>query len=127
MFAKPNWFCTKTFGRRLSPVDWRGWLYVVGVAAVALLPVLILLGRRQGLEALIWLAAVGAFAFYDLWQVRRVLTGGCSPKGAETRPTEVRGPATQQPPAADDGIYFLDQCSGQQPVNTTRFQLSLKQ
>lgn len=125
MFAKPNWFCTKECGRRVSPADWRGWLYLAGLAAIALLPLVVLLGRRQGLEALIWLMAVAAFAAYDLWHVRRVLTGRCT---AQAEPTSRDADAATSYPAAtaDDGIYFLDQ-RGQQPVNTTRFQLSLKQ
>lgn len=127
MFAKPNWFCTKSFGHRVRPANWRGWLYVTGAVVIAMLPTLVLLGRRQGLEALIWLAAVAAFVAYDLWQVRRALSGHCAVRASTPSSDEAMSATTYQASSADDGIYFLDQRTGQQPVNTTRFQLSLKQ
>ena len=126
MFAKPNWFRTKTCGRGVAPATWCGWLYLAGVVSVALLPAVLLLGRRQGLEALIWLGVVAAFVAYDMWHVRRVLLGHCVARPA-TPPAQTTSPTSAVPPAADDGIYFLEQRSSSQPVNTTRFQLSLKQ
>lgn len=127
MFAKPNWFCAKSLEHRVRPANWRGWLYVTGAVLIAVLPVLVFLGRHQGLEALIWLAAVAAFVAYDLWQVRRVLLGHCAVRSSAPPSDEALSPTVYQAPVADDGIYFLDQRTGQQPVNTTRFQLSLKQ
>lgn len=124
MFAQPNWFRTKSFAHGVTPASWRGWLYVVGAAAAAFLPAMLLVGRHQTFEALVWLTAAAGFVGYDLWQVRRNLLGlpACSRKEPP-----VAAPAAAAPPAADDGIYFLDQRPGNQPVNTTRFQLSLKQ
>ncbi len=125
MFAKPNWFRTKSFAHGVAPASWRGWLYVVGAVGAALLPAMLLLGRGQGLEAFIWLIAAAAFIGYDLWQVRRNLLG--LPTCRRQAPPTPAPAAAASPPAGDDGIYFLDQRPGAQPVNTTRFQLSLKQ
>jgi hypothetical protein len=126
MFAKPHWFRMKSIEHGIAPASFGGWLYVAGAVAIGLVPTLLLLARGQWVEGLIWILAVTAFATFDLWQVRRALCGvRCSLKTLAT-PSETT-PTTTQPPSADDGIYFLDQRSGAQPVNTTRFQLSLKQ
>jgi len=126
MFAKPHWFRVRSFERSVKPVCWQGWLYLSGAFAIAMLPTLLLLGRHQGLEALVWLAVVGSFLFYELWQVRRNLLGytRTPTTGSET---VVATPVQEREPAADDGIYFLDRQNTGGPVNTARFQLSLKQ
>jgi hypothetical protein len=125
MFAKPNWFRAKAYAHGVAPASWQGWLYLAAVAAAVFLPTLVLIGRHQGLEALIWMAAIGALVGYDLWNVRRALT--CP---VATAVDDGRAPGFASTAAAptrpDDGIYFLDR-AGSQPVNTTRFQLSLKQ
>ena len=124
MFAKPNWFRTKSFNHGVSPANWRGWLYLVGIGLVAALPTLLLLGRHQGLEAFIWLAVVGVFLAYEVSQVRRHLLGHCMVTATAVPEGPGRTGATSP---ADEGIYFLDQRDGSQQVNTARFQLSLKQ
>lgn len=126
MFAKPHWFRPKAIGEGVAPATWHGWLYVVGAVSVTLIPVLLLLGRGQRLESLIWLVAIGGFLAYELWYVRRLLMRAAYPCGSAAPVTATAIP-TAKPPAADDGIYFLDDRQGSKPVNTTRFQLSLKQ
>jgi hypothetical protein len=124
MFAKPNWFCAKAYAHGVAPATWQGWLYVAAVAAAVLLPAIVLIGRHQGLEALIWLAAIGALVGYDLWNVRRALTCPVATAvGSNSADIASTAAAT---PRMDDGIYFVER-PGSQPVNTTRFQLSLKQ
>ena len=126
MFAKPHWFRTKSIGSGVTPACWRGWLYVAGAVAIALLPTLLLLGRRQGLEGLIWLSVVGGFLAYEFWQVRRSLLGYCTTKPVASTDTAMAALTPGAPQAGDDGIYFLDQQNAG-PVNTARFQFSLKQ
>lgn len=123
MFAKPQWFRARAYEHAVKPVCWQGWLYLASAVALALLPTLMLLGRRQGLEALVWLAVIGAFLFYELRLVRRNLLGPVRAPAAEpVMATAVPEQAT----AADEGIYFLDRPAAGGPVNTARFQLSLK-
>ena len=126
MFAKPHWFRIKTIGHGVTPANWRGWLYVTGVVVLTALPTLLLLGRHQGLEALIWLAVIGGFLFYEFRQIRRAISG-CHTSADRAVEATVVERAAGQSQATDDGIYFLDQHGAAQRVNTARFQLSLKQ
>jgi hypothetical protein len=125
MFAQTHWFRLRTVKRDIAPACWQGWVYLVLWGAVTALPAMLLLIRGQGWEAATWLVVMTGVLFYEIWQVRRALVGGCSHVASSRNiPTATM---VAEPQSHDDGIYFLDQQQGAKPVNTARFQLSLKQ
>jgi hypothetical protein len=69
MFGNQQWFRPKTIGFGLVPTSWQGWAYSVAWGGTISLPFLLLVGRHQSLEALLWLAiSIGAMA-HDVWQI----------------------------------------------------------
>lgn len=73
MFGNPQWFRPKVVGFGLVPTSWQGWAYSAGWGGTIGLPFLLMLGRHQSLEALLWLVlSIGAMAF-DVWQIFRII------------------------------------------------------
>ena len=95
MFGKPEWFRPKRIGWGLVPICWRGWLYTALWMLVMILPFLILLGRGQVPEAVLWLAGTMTVL---VWDIRTVLR-------AMNPPAVLPTPA---PPKPRPEIEFLD-------------------
>jgi len=69
MFGNPQWFRSKAIGFGLVPKSWQGWAYSVAWGSTISLPFLLLVGRHQSLEALLWLALSIAAMAHDVWQI----------------------------------------------------------
>lgn len=75
MLGNPQWFRAKAVGFGLVPTNWRGWAYSAAWGGTIGLPFLLMLGRHQSVEALLWLMlSLGAMG-YDVWQILRVIRG----------------------------------------------------
>lgn len=71
MFGKPQWFRPKRIGWGIVPVTWQGWGYTLAWSGAMVLPFLVLLGRRQPVEAMLWMGlSIGALS-YDVWNILR--------------------------------------------------------
>jgi len=75
VFGKPHWFKVKTFGWGLVPIRWQGWLYAAGWAAAIALPFMLLISRRQPVEAMAWLGLAVGWLVYDVRQIVRSIRG----------------------------------------------------
>ena len=73
MFGKPEWFRPKKLGWGLVPVRREGWVYAVVWALVIALPFVWLVERHQGLEAIIWLAAMISLLCWDVRVILRAM------------------------------------------------------
>lgn len=89
MLGNPQWFRAKAVGFGLVPTSWRGWAYSAAWGGTIGLPFLLMLGRHQSLEAMLWLAlSIGAMG-YDVWKIMRAIRGPkmqaqvCTPRQAE--------------------------------------------
>ena len=71
MFGKAHWFRPKTIGWGLVPITWQGWMYTTAWSGVAVIPFLVLLGRHQPLEALIWMGLMIGGLVFDVWHILR--------------------------------------------------------
>jgi hypothetical protein len=102
MFGQPHWFRLRSLGIGLAPRTWQGWLYSAAWLGTILLPSLLLLDRRQPLEAVAWVVATMGALTYDAWKIVRALRHA-APGSSSIIPT----------PAADKGVlYILDSCPG---------------
>ncbi|MBW3596296.1 MAG: hypothetical protein KY475_03365 [Planctomycetes bacterium] len=72
MFGKPEWFKQSTCCNGVSPVSFKGWMYVAGWAAFIVMPLagLGLMGKVVP-EALVWLAFSGLAFLWDMRDIRR--------------------------------------------------------
>jgi hypothetical protein len=61
-------------------VKWQGWLYAFGWSGAIGLPFLLLIGRHQPAEALIWIVLIGGGLAVDVGQILRGIRG---PQGGE--------------------------------------------
>jgi hypothetical protein len=89
MFGNPQWFRPKAMGFGLVPKSWQGWAYSAGWGGAIGLPFLLMAGRHQSVEALLWLVlSIGAMG-YDVWQIVAALrrpkaaTQTCPPRPVE--------------------------------------------
>lgn len=88
MFGNPQWFRTKAVGFGLVPTSWQGWAYSAGWGGTIGLPFLLMLGRHQSLEALLWLVlSIGAMA-YDVWKIVRAIRRPDGEAQCSARPAE---------------------------------------
>jgi hypothetical protein len=71
MFGKPEWFKDKAFGYGFHPVTWQGWVYTVGWLSFITFPFLLLIFRKQPLEATIWINASILALFFDVRQIKQ--------------------------------------------------------
>jgi hypothetical protein len=99
VFGKPHWFRAKAFGWGLIPIRWQGWAYTGAWASAIALPFLLLLARRQPLEALSWIAILVAGLGYDVWLILRSL-----------KTNQVR--ETRNHPQQQAGIYYISDKRG---------------
>ena len=114
MFGNPLWFRTKSLTFGLIPIRWQGWAYAAGWSSAIALPFLVLVGRHQALEALVW-AGLSLSAFtYDVW---RILQSFRRTKAAPSDPA-----AGRTSPRDDKVLYILDSRPGQ-PVATRNYNL----
>jgi hypothetical protein len=117
MFGKPQWFRPKTLGFGLVPISWQGWLYTASWASAIGLPFLVLITRRQPLEAMGWMGlAVGALT-YDVWQILQAIRGPVASAG--------RGAAPSAAKQDDNVLYILDSQPGQ-AVATRNYNLQVR-
>ena len=80
MFGKPEWFRDKTFGWGLVPVAWQGWVYTAVWFAVLVIPFMLLLNRENPLGACVWLGAMIAAMFADVWHIKRARLAASGPE-----------------------------------------------
>lgn len=116
MFGKPQWFRPKAFGWGLVPIAWQGWACVAAWIGVIGLPFVVLAGRHQGLEAIVWL---GLSAGALVYEVRQVLRGfGVS----ATPAADSSGGAAK---LDDNVLYIMDSRPGQR-VATRNYNLQVR-
>jgi len=116
MFGKPQWFRPKAFGWGLLPITWQGWAYSAAWLGIVGLPFIVLAGRHQGLEAMVWLGlAVGALVY----EMRQVLRGFGVPAGTTAAAS---GSAAK---SNDNVLYITDSRPGQ-GVATRNYNLQVR-
>ena len=117
MFGNPQWFRPKTLGWGLIPIRWQGWAYTAAWSSAIGLPFLVLVGRNQVLEALVWVSLSLSALTYDVWHILRAFrqpqVGAAGPAAGRTSPRD------------DKVLYILDSQPGQ-PVATRNYNLQLR-
>jgi len=117
MFGSPHWFRPKTLGFGLIPIRWQGWAYTAAWSSAIGLPFLVLVGRQQVFEALVWVGLSLSALTYDVWHILRAFR---QPHGSSG------GPAAGRPSPRDDKVlYILDSQPGQ-PVATRNYNLHVR-
>jgi len=106
MFGKPQWFCKKTVGWGLRPVDWRGWVYAMVWAAVICVPFVSLLVQSKVIESLIWVVAMMAAM---LWDVRSVMRDIDAPAEQVAEVAEVIEAEEAEVDAGEDDVLIIDE------------------
>ncbi len=117
MFGNPHWFRPKTLGFGLIPIRWQGWAYTAAWSSAIGLPFLVLVGRHQVLEALLWVGLSLSALTYDVRHIFRALR---HPQGAASSP-----PTGRPSPPDDKVLYILDSQAGQ-PVATRNYNLHVR-
>ena len=105
MFGKPEWFRKKTIGWGLTPITAKGWAYALIWGAVLAVPFTLLVLRHQPVEAMIWIAAAGAFLLYD---VRHILI------------------AMQPPVVATEDVMYIGDDEPSEHLATRNFDFQLR-
>jgi hypothetical protein len=117
MFGKPQWFRPKTFGWGLVPITWQGWIYAAAWVGAVALPFLLLIGRHQPLEALVWMGLSVSALTCDVWHILRAIRGPRSGSSGAA--------ATASAKSDDNVLYIMDSRPGQ-PVATRNYNLQVR-
>lgn len=95
MLGNPLWFRPKAMGFGLVPTSWQGWAYSAGWGGTIGLPFLLMLGRHQSVEAMLWLVlSIGAMG-YDVWKIVMAIRGA-------------KGQTSPQQAADKQVLYIVD-------------------
>ena len=117
MFGNPHWFRPKTLSFGLIPIRWQGWAYATAWSSAISLPFLVLVGRHQVFEALIWMGLSLAALTHDVWHIFRAFR---QPQASPSGPA-----ADRVSPRDDKVLYILDSQPGQ-PVATRNYNLQVR-
>ena len=116
MFGNPQWFRPKTLGFGLIPVRWQGWAYTAAWSSAISLPFLVLVGRHQVFEALVWAGLSLGALIYDVWHILRAF----HPQKSSSSPA-----AGRTSPPDDKVLSILDSQPGR-PVATRNYNLRVQ-